>query len=82
METELPSASAESLGRRVLILTPSAADAPVARQLLAEAGIDSLICADLAGLCERLAEGAAAMLIAEEALIAPEIDVLLAALGE
>jgi PAS domain S-box-containing protein len=82
VETELPSASAESLGRRVLILTPSAADAPVARQLLAEAGIDSLICADLAGLCERLAEGAAAMLIAEEALIAPEIDVLLAALGE
>ena len=66
----------------MLILTPSAADAPVARQLLAEAGIDSVICADLAGLCERFAEGAAAMLIAEEALTVPEIDVLLAALAE
>ena len=66
--------------RRVLILTPSAADAPVAHQLLAEAAIVSVICADIASLCERFAEGAAAMLIAEEALDTPEIDGLLAAL--
>jgi PAS domain S-box-containing protein len=82
VKTEAACSGTEAPARRVLILTPSAADAPVARRLLAEAGIESVICADLAGLCERFAEGAAAMLIAEEALVAPEIDVLLAVLAE
>jgi PAS domain S-box-containing protein len=52
----------------------------VACELLGEAAIDSVICDDIASLCERFAEGAAAMLIAEEALETPEIDPLLAAL--
>jgi len=53
---------------RVLILTPTGADAEVASGVLAEAGIASMACSSLAELCDGLDQGAGALLIAEEAL--------------
>ena len=54
--------------RRVLVLAPTGRDAPMTRDVLAEAGIRTLVCADLAELVARMAEGVGALLIAEEAL--------------
>ena len=54
--------------RRVLILAPTGRDAPMTRDVLAEGGIRTLVCADLAEMVARIAEGVGALLIAEEAL--------------
>ena len=54
--------------RRVLIVAPTGRDAPMTRDVLAEAGIRSLVCADLPELVAELVEGAGAVVIAEEAL--------------
>ncbi|HEX8490167.1 MAG TPA: PAS domain-containing protein, partial [Chthoniobacterales bacterium] len=54
----------------VLILTPTGRDATLAAEALAEAGIASEICRNLAELSERVGEDAAAVLLAEEALSA------------
>ena len=57
----------------VLILTPTGRDATLAAEALAEAGIASEICRNLAELSERVGEDAAAVLLAEEALSAAEL---------
>ena len=54
--------------RRVLILAPTGRDAPMTRDVLADGGIRTLICADLAEMVARISEGVGALLIAEEAL--------------
>ena len=54
--------------RRVLILTPTGRDGPLTRDVLAEAGIRSLACANLAELVDEIAIGAGALLLSEEAL--------------
>jgi PAS domain S-box-containing protein len=63
----------ENSGGPVLILTPTGRDATLAAGALAEAGIASEICSDLAQLSGRIGEDAAAVLITEEALSAAEL---------
>jgi len=58
---------------RALILTPLGRDAGIAAAMLAEAGMRSTICSDLAALLAGLNEGAGFGLVAEEALL--RIDV-------
>jgi signal transduction histidine kinase len=53
---------------RALILAPWGRDAPIAASVLAEAGLPVTICEDPVSLLERLKEGAAVALVAEEAL--------------
>ena len=60
----------------VLILAPTGRDAALAADALAQAGVDTEICRDLAQLCARIDEDAAALLIAEEALSAAELPQL------
>jgi signal transduction histidine kinase/ActR/RegA family two-component response regulator len=55
--------------RRVLVHAPIGRDAMLASQVLDRAGIATCICGDLADLRARLEEGAAALLITEEALL-------------
>jgi PAS domain S-box-containing protein len=55
--------------RRILILAPTGRDAPMTRDVLAEAGLRTLVCGDLADMVGRMAEGVGALLIAEEALL-------------
>jgi signal transduction histidine kinase/ActR/RegA family two-component response regulator len=56
------------LERRLLLLAPTERDATMAESILGDAGIDALACRDPAGLVAALAQGAGAVLIAEEML--------------
>jgi PAS domain S-box-containing protein len=56
------------LERRVLILAPTGRDARLTRDLLAEQGIRSLACTDMAQLVHELSLGAGAILVSEEAI--------------
>ena len=61
---------------RVLIVAPLGRDSVVAGQILSEAGLDFLVCANLAQLTRELDDGAAAALIAEEGLQSADYPVL------
>ena len=61
-------ADRESLETRVLVLAPTGKDAELTRSILGRAGIASVCCSDLEHVCELLAAGADAVLIAEEAV--------------
>ena len=61
-------AGADSLERRLLVLAPTGKDAELTRAVLGEAGIDCEICADLGCVTRELERGAAALLLAEEAI--------------
>ena len=61
-------ASQAALERRVLILAPTGRDGQLTRSVLAEGGIRSCICDDLASLVQEMAQGAGALLLSEEAL--------------
>src|SRR4051794_34143116 len=56
-------------GARVLILAPTARDAEVTRALLAAAGLDCLVCPNIAALAREAAAGGGAVLTTEEALL-------------
>jgi signal transduction histidine kinase/ActR/RegA family two-component response regulator len=58
------------LEQRLLILAPTGKDAALARSLLERAGIACDCCADLDEVCAQLTAGAAAVLLAEEAVVA------------
>jgi signal transduction histidine kinase/CheY-like chemotaxis protein len=61
--------TAESLrDERVVILTPTASDAPVTAELLTKAGFGCSIARDMDDLCRMVEEGAAAVIVASEAL--------------
>lgn len=62
---------------RILFLPANAADAESARQLLGDAGLTVCVCSDLSDLVAEIAEGAGAVLIAEERLQEPELDDLI-----
>jgi hypothetical protein len=51
-----------------LVLAPRGRDAEIARALLAEAGIDGLVVADVPSLCAALSDGAGLVLLTEEAI--------------
>src|SRR5512138_3727690 len=57
------------IDERIVILAPSAHDAPVAAHVLAQAGFTCALARDLPELRRLLDEGAAAALVAEEALV-------------
>jgi PAS domain S-box-containing protein len=71
-----------SAQERVLVLAPTAADAAFCRRLLAEAGMDCQVCADLGALCQAIDQGAGAILLTEEALTASHPNCLVDALRE
>jgi PAS domain S-box-containing protein len=56
------------LDQRVLVLAPYSGDSSVICDALSRAQISAIACADMAELCRRVEQGAAAALIVEEAL--------------
>jgi signal transduction histidine kinase len=60
--------SGRSLERRLLILAPLGKDAQLTETALRRAGIDCEVCADLGSLSAEVERGAAALIVAEEAL--------------
>jgi len=62
--------------RRVIFLAPTQKDSYVTKGLLAKAGVPLTACPDLKSLCDELAIGAGAILIAEEALGRPDAGLL------
>jgi signal transduction histidine kinase/CheY-like chemotaxis protein len=66
---------------RILVLAPLGRDAPLAVRALEEAGMSAQTCADLPDLCARIAEGAGAALVTEEALGSPAVGELISVLG-
>ncbi len=67
---------------RLLVLAPTGRDAAVACRLLEAAGVSAVACRDVDELCERYREGAAGMLLADEALTRRALGVLAALLVE
>src|SRR5450759_4941904 len=61
----------------VLVLTAAAADAERAVQVLDQANVRTKVSRDQADLCRQLNESTGAMLIAEEAQVPSELNVLL-----
>ena len=59
----------DELADRVLVLAPTTRDALASRDLLAEAGVRSSICATIADLCLEAARGAGAALVTAEAIL-------------
>jgi signal transduction histidine kinase len=58
----------DRLERRVLVLAPTGRDAALARSTLGEAGIECHICPDPGSVAREIDRGAAAVLLAEEAI--------------
>ena len=67
---------------RILVLAPLGKDAPLASEALNAAGLTAHICPDLDNLVRELAEGAGAILIAEEAMPPHRISLLTNALDD
>ena len=67
------------LERRILVLAPTGRDSQLTQTVLAEAGMRSVNCIDLAALVQEIARGAGALLLSEEAL---QTEVHLHFLGE
>jgi len=55
-------------GERILVLAPVGRDGQLAERALRAGGLEALACADVVQLCERIAEGAGAAVLTEEAL--------------
>lgn len=58
----------DRLGERVLVFAPLGRDAAVVCTTLCEAGVSCAVCHDMSDLCDKLAEGAGALLLTEEVL--------------
>jgi signal transduction histidine kinase/CheY-like chemotaxis protein len=65
----------------VLVLAPTARDADATRTLLAAGGVEAFVCESLCRLCRETADGAAALLLTEEALRPDGLESLLTLLG-
>ena len=70
----IPVAGADA--RRVLHVPPTAKDGETTAGLLARAGVVCLLCRDLPQLAREIPRGAGALLLTEEALVAPGLDAL------
>jgi signal transduction histidine kinase/CheY-like chemotaxis protein len=68
--------------QRVLVLAPTAKDAAICRNLLSEANVVAAVCPDLAEVCREMERGAAAAVIAEEAIDQKHIGELFASLHQ
>lgn len=60
--------------RRVLVVAPSGRDGPLAHQLLARVGLESVLCASVKALCDEARTSAGVCVIAEEAFDADGIE--------
>ncbi|MCB0213104.1 MAG: PAS domain S-box protein [Anaerolineae bacterium] len=69
--------SCDRVDERILILAPTGRDGPLATTVLTQTGLSCIICNDLADLLNKLAEGAGALLITEEALQATSAEALI-----
>ena len=67
---------------RVLVCAPIGRDCALTIDLLERGGVDCVACRSLAEVCDHLGEGAGAILLTEEALTDPHLDVLAAALAD
>jgi len=67
---------------RILVVAPTKRDGEVSRDLLAKAGIGSLICRDLEHAAHEILQGADALLLTGEALAAREFEQVLAVLAK
>src|SRR5688572_3575355 len=65
---------------RVLVCAPIGRDSTLTADLLHRSGIACHSCQSLAEVCDRLAEGAGAVMITEETLVDPAVDVFAAVL--
>jgi signal transduction histidine kinase/ActR/RegA family two-component response regulator len=63
---------------RVLVLAPTQKDASLARSIFERAGVECLCCTDLEAVCMELKSGAAALLLAEEAIVQEQSEKLAA----
>jgi signal transduction histidine kinase/CheY-like chemotaxis protein len=66
----------EERERRVVFLAPTLRDSNLTASLFSRAGISMTMCVDLRSLCEEIAAGAGAILLAEEALHRPDFPLL------
>jgi signal transduction histidine kinase/ActR/RegA family two-component response regulator len=67
---------------RVLLLAPTGRDAPLITEVLAQSGVPAEACDRMEELCHRLADGAGAAFITEEALTPAALRCLVEALKE
>jgi len=61
---------------RVLVLAPSGADARAAAELLGDHDMPACVCNGIPDMCDRLEQGAGALLLTEEALTGEEPELL------
>ena len=64
--------------KRVVIFAPIGRDGPAAAEFLGRVGVSTVLCEDLDGLAEAIAQGAAAVLLAEEGLFGKDASALVA----
>jgi signal transduction histidine kinase len=64
----MPSSDPSPDSERILLLPQSRRDGDIAKEVLADIGVSSEVCSDVVSLCEELARGAGAALLAEERL--------------
>lgn len=67
---------------RVLVFAPVGRDAELTRSILAGEGISSCACSDMNELCRECVSGAGAVLLTEEALSEPELELLVSKLDQ
>jgi signal transduction histidine kinase/CheY-like chemotaxis protein len=78
----VPDERSGQIEQRVLILAPTAKDAAICQNLLGEANVVAAICPDLTRVCREIERGAAAAVVAEEAVDQKYIGELVAALHQ
>jgi hypothetical protein len=66
--------------KRVLVLAPVGRDAELTCGILAEEGISSCTCSDMDELCRECPSGVGAVLLTEEALSEPALELLISSL--
>ena len=74
--------SALGADERVLLLAPTGRDAQMICKVLAEAGVATEACTDIDEFCRKMADGAGAAFITEEALTTTAMNCLIEALAE
>jgi PAS domain S-box-containing protein len=68
----MTAAQQNRLETRILVLLPACPDADMCQDVLTQAGLEAVFCADLLQLCREFESGAAAILLTEEVLLLPE----------
>ncbi len=69
------------LEQRVLVLAPTASDARLTAEFLAQEGVPVAICRDIPELCRKVGEGCGALLLAEETLVGEPVHALVETLS-